>query len=78
MEEKSMYEKLVAYAAKQLELDADEITRNSTFESLGIDSLDIVEMVMDLESELGVELEMEDQKITTFGDMADFIEAKLN
>ena len=43
-----MYEKLVSYAAKQLELDPAEITRESTFESLGIDSLDIVEMVMDL------------------------------
>ncbi len=73
-----MYEKLVSYAAKQLELNADEITPESTFESLGIDSLDIVEMIMDLESELGVELEMEDQKITTFGELADFIEAKLN
>ena len=73
-----MYEKLVSYAAEQLELDADEITRDSTFESLGIDSLDIVEMVMDLEAELGVELELEDQKITTFGEMADFIESKLN
>ncbi len=73
-----MYEKLVSYAAKQLELNPEEITRESTFESLGIDSLDIVEMVMDLESELGVELELEDQKITTFGEMADFIESKLN
>ena len=73
-----MYDKLVSYAAKQLELNADEITRESTFESLGIDSLDIVEMIMDLESELGVELELEDQKITTFGEMADFIESKLN
>ncbi len=73
-----MYEKLVSYASKQLELDADEITRDSTFESLGIDSLDIVEMVMDLESELGIELEMEDQKIATFGELADFIESKLN
>lgn len=72
-----MYEKLVSYAAKQLELNADEITRESTFEALGIDSLDVVEMIMDLESELGVELEMEDQKITTFGELADFIEAKL-
>ena len=73
-----MYEKLVAYAAKQLDLEPSEITRESTFESLGIDSLDIVEMVMDLESELGIELEMEDQKITTFGEMADFIESKVN
>ena len=73
-----MYEKLVSYAAKQLELDAAEITPDSTFESLGIDSLDIVEMVMDLESELGVELEMEDEKIATFGELAAFIEPKLN
>ena len=73
-----MYEKLVSYAAKQLELDPDEITRDSTFESLGIDSLDIVEMIMDLESELGVELDMEDQKIATFGELASFIDSRLN
>ena len=73
-----MYEKLVSYAAQQLELNADEITPDSTFESLGIDSLDIVEMIMDLETELGVELEMEDQKIATFGELAAFIESKLN
>ena len=73
-----MYEKLVSYAAKQLELDAAEITPDSTFESLGIDSLDIVEMIMDLESELGVELDMEDQQISTFGELAEFIDSKLN
>ena len=73
-----MYEKLVNYAAKQLELDASEISPDSTFESLGIDSLDIVEMIMDLESELGVELDMEDQKISNFKELADFIETKLN
>ena len=73
-----MYEKLVSYAAQQLELEVDEITPNSTFESLGIDSLDIVEMIMDLETELGVELEMEDQQISTFGELAQFIESKLN
>ncbi|MBP3304393.1 MAG: acyl carrier protein [Oscillospiraceae bacterium] len=73
-----MYEKLVAYAAKQLELDAAEITPDSTFESMGIDSLDIVEMIMDLETELGVELDLEDQKITTFGELADFIETRVS
>ena len=73
-----MYEKLVSYAAKQLELNPEEITPNSTFDSLGIDSLDIVEMIMDLEAELGVELEVEDQKISTFQELADFIDSKLN
>ena len=73
-----MYEKLVSYAVKQLELTPEDITPESTFESLGIDSLDIVEMTMDLESDLGVELEIEDQKIATFQELADFIESKLN
>ena len=72
-----MYEKLMAYVVDQLEVDADKISPESTFEDLGIDSLDIVEMIYSLESELGVELEMEDQKITTFGELADFIESKL-
>ena len=73
-----MYEKIVSYAARQLELDPSMITRDATFETLGIDSLDIVEMIMDLETELGVELDMEDQKIATFQELADFIESKLN
>ena len=73
-----MYEKLVSYAAKQLDISPDEITPESTFESLGLDSLDIVEMIMDLETELGVELEMEDQKISNFQELANFIESKLN
>ena len=73
-----MYEKLVSYAAQQLELNPEEITPDSTFESLGIDSLDIVEMIMDLESELGVELDLEEQKISTFGELADFIDSKIN
>ena len=73
-----MYEKLVSYAVKQLELTPEDITPESTFEILGIDSLDIVEMIMDLEYDLGVELEIEDQKIATFQELADFIESKLN
>ena len=73
-----MFEKLAMYASKQLELEVTEITPDSTFESLGIDSLDVVEMVMDLESDFGVELDMEDQKITTFQELADFVDSKLN
>ncbi len=73
-----MFDKLAKYAARTLELDIDDIRPDSTFESLGIDSLDVVEMIMDLESDLGVELEMEDQKIATFQELADFIESKLN
>ena len=70
-----MFEKIAAYLAKQMDISADDITRDTTFESLGIDSLDMVEMVMDLEEELGVELETE-EKLTTVGELADFAESK--
>ena len=73
-----MYEKLVSYVVDQLEVDREVIKPESTFEDLGIDSLDIVEMIYSLESELGIELEMEDQKITTFGELAAFVESKVN
>ena len=73
-----MFEKLAAFAAERLEMDVSKICPDSTFESLGIDSLDVVEMVMDLESELGITLEIEDEKINTFQELADFVESKLN
>ena len=72
-----MFEKIRSYLAAQLDISADEITRETTFESLGIDSLDTVEMVMDLESELGVDLEME-EKLNTVGELVDFLESKLD
>ena len=43
-----MFEKIQSYLANQLDISPDDITRDTTFESLGIDSLDTVEMVMDL------------------------------
>ena len=72
-----MFEKIQSYLAAQLDISADEITRETTFESLGIDSLDTVEMVMDLEEELGVDLELE-EKVNTVGELVDFVESKLD
>ena len=72
-----MFEKIRAYLASELDISEDEITRDTTFESLGVDSLDTVEMVMDLEQELGVELEIE-EKIATVGELVDFVESKLD
>jgi acyl carrier protein len=72
-----MLEKLITYLSKELDIPAEEIDRDTTFESLHLDSLDTVEMLMDLEEELGVDLELE-EKLGTVGELADFIEAKLD
>ena len=69
------FEKIAAYVANQMDIPAEDITRDTTFESLGIDSLDMVEMVMDLEQEIGVELELE-EKLATVGELVDFVESK--
>lgn len=71
-----MFEKIRNYLSKQLDIPVENISEDTTFESLGIDSLDIVEMVVDFEDELGVELEMND-KISTIGELVAFVESKL-
>ena len=72
-----MLEKLISYLSRELDLSAENLNRDTTFESLHLDSLDTVEMLMDLEEELGVDLEL-DEKVSTLGELADFIESKLD
>jgi len=69
-----IFDKLKEMLAETANCDADKITMDTTFAELGIDSLDIVDLVMKIEDELGVELEM-DQKLETVGDTVNFIEA---
>ena len=42
-----MFEKIRAYLASELDISEDEITRDTTFESLGVDSLDTVGELVD-------------------------------
>ena len=62
-----MFEKIQAYLANQLDISPDDITPETTFESLGID----------LEEQLGVDLELE-EKLATVGELVDFVESKLD
>ena len=49
-------EKVIALLADHLDIDASEITEETTFEDLGVDSLDTVEILMEMVDEFGVEL----------------------
>jgi len=70
-------EKLIAHLAEHLDIDPSTITAETSFDSLGIDSLDTVEMIMELEEELDMELEL-DEKVATVGELVAFIEKKMN
>ena len=46
--------------AEHLDVDASTITEATTFEDLDIDSLDTVEIMMEMEDEFGIEIKVED------------------
>jgi acyl carrier protein len=64
---------------EQLGVSRDDIEAESSFvDDLGADSLDLVEMVMAMEEEFGVEIPEEDsEKLQTFGDAVSYLREKL-
>ena len=63
---------------EQLGVDESVITMESSFvDDLGADSLDIVELIMGLETEFDIEIPDEDaEKITTVGDAVNYIKER--
>lgn len=61
----------------QLSVDADEVTLEASFvDDLGADSLDVVELIMGLETEFDIEIPDEDaEKISTVGDAVEYIKS---
>lgn len=55
--------------------EVTDVKPESTFSELGIDSLDTVELLMNLEDEIGIEIEL-DQKVETIDDLNKFIQSK--
>lgn len=71
--------KLRKIVSEQLDVPEEKVTEDAKFqEDLGADSLDVVELVMKLEDEFGIEIPEEDaEKITTVKDAVEYIAAKL-
>jgi acyl carrier protein len=70
-------EKIKEVIVEQLGVDADAITLATTFqEDLGADSLDLFQIIMDLEEEFNVKIE-EVEAIKTVGDAVTYIEERV-
>ena len=73
-------DKVKEIIAKELEVDVKQLTTEAKFiEDLGADSLDIVELVMALEEEFGIDIPDEDaDKLKTVGDAMNYLKSHSN
>lgn len=70
-----MLEKVKEIVAEGLGVEAVELTTETTFESLGADSLDLMEMVMSFEEAFEVEIDTESvSDLKTIGSVVTYIE----
>ena len=72
-----MLEKIKALLAEELGVNADEITAETSFkEDLGADSLDLFELVTNLEEEYSIEIPAEQlEEMTTVGKVIDYLKS---
>ncbi len=73
-----MLEKMKKIIALQLNVSEDEVTEDASFkDDLGADSLDLFELVMELESEYSIEIPMEDyENLETVADVMNYLAEK--
>lgn len=70
-------EKVAKIIAERIDCDASTIQNETKFEELGIDSLEVIELLMSMEEEFGTEIELEGTKLITVADLVQLIESKL-
>jgi acyl carrier protein len=74
MIEKNTIEDRVLLVLENIVLQGYEITEDTTFPDMGLDSLDKIELCMDLEDEFGIEIPDDAMGyIDTFGELVEFI-----
>lgn len=72
-----MFEKICDMLVENLSLERDDIKMESTFEELEVDSLDLFELVGDLEEEFEIEIE-DVSSLKSIVDVVKYVESKTN
>ncbi|MDQ3931459.1 MAG: acyl carrier protein [Actinomycetota bacterium] len=75
--DQNIYASVERILIETFQVPADEVSPDATFESLELDSLDLVELTLAIEEELGVKIEDEEvERIRTVRDAVDLIAEK--
>ena len=72
----NIFDLVAEVIAERNECEIADIKPEMTFEELNIDSLDTVDLLMQLEDKIGAEIEL-DEEVKTVGEFVDFIERKI-
>lgn len=70
------FEKIKKIIVEQLKIDGDSITRETSFEELGVDSLDLFQIIIEIEEEFGVQIE-DAESIRTVEEAVNFVEGNI-
>ena len=77
MTENDVFNSIAEVVSERTDTAKEDVKEESTFRDLGVDYLDTVEILMELEDKLGIEIEL-DRKISTVSDLVSFIMDKEN
>ncbi|HOA41855.1 MAG TPA: acyl carrier protein [Bacillota bacterium] len=68
------FEKIAELIAENKDMDLSNITMETSFDDMELDSLDVIEVVMAIEEAFGITLEI-DENIKTVGDLVDLVDS---
>lgn len=70
-----VFDRIKNIIMEQLELEQDEITMDTSFEELGVDSLDLFQIIIEIEEAFNIQIE-DAEEIKTIRDAVNFVESK--
>jgi acyl carrier protein len=71
-----IFEKIKGVIASQLGIEEDEIKLETSFEDLGVDSLDLFQIIIELEEKFGIQIE-DAESIKTVQDAVNYVEERV-
>ncbi|HEN0626132.1 acyl carrier protein [Streptococcus agalactiae] len=72
----AVFEKVQEIIVEELGKDAEEVTLNTTFDDLDADSLDVFQVISEIEDAFDIQIETE-EGLNTIGDLVAYVEEKV-